>query len=74
MDELVTGFQNLIKDLNFKIGSEQEEYRWAAAENFELEKVLNENIRDARVRFGVASAHLENTLYPERTRLEALIH
>merc|ERR1712110_701976 len=26
-----------------------------------------------KVRFGVASAHLQNTLYPERARLEALI-
>merc|ERR1712110_665794 len=27
----------------------------------------------AKVRFGVASAHLQNTLYPERARLEDLI-
>jgi len=73
MNELVTAFQNLIKDLNFKLGSEQEEYRWAAAEHHELDKEINERLRDAKVRFGVASAHLQNTLYPERARLEALI-
>jgi hypothetical protein len=73
MNELVTAFQNLIRDLNFKLGSEKEEYRWAAAEHHELDKEINERLRDARVRFGVASAHLENTLYPERARLEGLI-
>jgi hypothetical protein len=55
------------------MGSEQEEYRWAAAEHHELDKEINERLRDAKVRFGVASAHLQNTLYPERARLEALI-
>lgn len=54
----------MIKDLNFKLGSEHEEYRWAKAEHFTLENELNEKIRDAKVRFGVASAHLTNTLYP----------
>ena len=73
MNELVTAFQNLIRDLNFKMGSEQEEYRWAAAEHHELDKEINERLRDAKVRFGVASAHLQNTLYPERERLEHLI-
>jgi multidrug efflux pump subunit AcrA (membrane-fusion protein) len=73
MNELVTAFQNLIRDLNFKLGSEKEEYRWAAAEHHELDKEINERLRDAKVRFGVASAHLQNTLYPERARLEALI-
>jgi len=73
MNELVTAFQNLIRDLNFKMGSEQEEYRWAAAEHHELDKEINTRLRDAKVRFGVASAHLQNTLYPERERLEALI-
>jgi len=73
MNELVTAFQNLIRDLNFKLGSEQEEYRWMAAEHHELDKEINERLRDAKVRFGVASAHLQNTLYPERERLEALI-
>ena len=73
MNELVTAFQNLIRDLNFKMGSEQEEYRWAAAENFELEKEINDRLTNAKVRFGVASAHLQNTLYPERARLEGLI-
>jgi len=73
MNELVTAFQNLIRDLNFKMGSEQEEYRWAAAEHHELDKEINTRLRDAKVRFGVASAHLQNTLYPERARLEALI-
>jgi hypothetical protein len=73
MNELVTAFQNLIRDLNFKMGSEAEEYRWAAAEHHELDKEINERLRDAKVRFGVASAHLQNTLYPERARLEHLI-
>jgi hypothetical protein len=73
MNELVTAFQNLIRDLNFKLGSEKEEYRWAAAEHHELDKEINTRLRDAKVRFGVASAHLQNTLYPERARLEALI-
>jgi hypothetical protein len=73
MNELVTAFQNLIRDLNFKMGSEAEEYRWAAAEHHELDKEINERLRDAKVRFGVASAHLQNTLYPERARLEGLI-
>ena len=73
MNEMVTAFQNLIRDLNFKMASEQEEYRWAAAEHHELDKEINSRLRDAKVRFGVASAHLQNTLYPERARLEALI-
>jgi chromosome segregation ATPase len=73
MNELVTAFQNLIRDLNFKLGSEKEEYRWAAAEHHELDKEINTRLRDAKVRFGVASAHLQNTLYPERARLEHLI-
>jgi len=73
MNELVTAFKNLIRDLNFKLGSEQEEYRWSKAEHYELENQINERLRDARVRFGVSSAHLQNTLYPERARLEALI-
>jgi len=30
-------------------------------------------LRDATVRLGVATAHLQNTLYPERSRLEGLI-
>jgi len=55
------------------MSSEQEEYRWAAAEHHELDKEINTRLRDAKVRFGVASAHLQNTLYPERARLEALI-
>jgi len=55
------------------MGSEQEEYRWAAAEHHEIDKAINTRLRDAKVRFGVATAHLENTLYPERARLEALI-
>jgi len=73
MNEMVTAFQNLIRDLNFKMASEQEEYRWAAAEHHELDKEINTRLRDAKVRFGVASAHLQNTLYPERARLEHLI-
>jgi len=73
MNELVTAFQNLIRDLNFKMGSEQEEYRWAAAEHHELEKQIEDRLVNAKVRFGVASAHLQNTLYPERARLEGLI-
>ena len=73
MNELVVAFQNLIRDLNFKLGSEHEEYRWAAAEHHELDKEINTRLRDAKVRFGVATAHLENTLYPERARLEHLI-
>jgi len=73
MNELVTAFQNLIRDLNFKLGSEHEEYRWAAAEHHELDKEINTRLRDAKVRFGVATAHLQNTLYPERERLETLI-
>ncbi len=73
MTEMVTAFQNLIRDLNFKLGSEKEEYRWAAAEHHEIDKEINTRLRDAKVRFGVASAHLQNTLYPERARLEALI-
>ena len=56
--ELITAFQNLIRDLNFKLASEQEEYRWAAAEHFELDKEINFRLRDAKVRFGVATAHL----------------
>ena len=55
------------------MSSEQEEYRWAAAEHHELDKEINERLRNAKVRFGVASAHLQNTLYPERARLEGLI-
>merc|ERR1719352_1290568 len=70
---MVTAFQNLIRDLNFKMASEQEEYRWAAAEHHELDKEINTRLRDAKVRFAVASAHLQNTLYPERARLEHLI-
>jgi len=59
--------------LNFKLGSEHEEYRWSKAEHFEYEKEITERLVDARFRFAVASAHLDNTLYPERARLEALI-
>ncbi len=33
LSELVTAFQNLIRDLNFKLGSEHDEYRWAKAEH-----------------------------------------
>ncbi len=73
LSELVTAFQNLIKDLNFKLGSEHEEYRWSKAEHFEYEKEITDRLVDARFRFAVASAHLDNTLYPERARLEALI-
>jgi hypothetical protein len=46
------------------LASEQEEYRWAAAEHHELDKEINFRLRDAKVRFGVATAHLQNTLYP----------
>jgi hypothetical protein len=59
--------------LNFKLGSEHEEYRWSKAEHFEYEKEITDRLVDARFRFAVASAHLDNTLYPERARLEALI-
>ena len=59
--------------MNFKLGSEHEEYRWSKAEHFEYEKEIEERLTDARFRFAVASAHLDNTLYPERARLEALI-
>jgi len=55
------------------MGSEQEEYRWMKAEHFELDKQINTRLRDAKVRFGVASAHLTNTLYPQRADLEAVI-
>jgi len=71
--ELVTAFKNLIKDLNFKLASEQEEYRWAKAEHFEIDKEINVRLRDSTVRLGVATAHLQNTLYPQRDQLEALI-
>jgi len=71
--ELVTAFKNLIKDLNFKLASEQEEYRWAKAEHFEIDKEINVRLRDATVRLGVATAHLQNTLYPQRDQLESLI-
>jgi len=73
LGELVTAFKNLIKDLNFKLASEQEEYRWAKAEHFEIDKEINVRLRDATVRLGVATAHLQNTLYPQRAQLEKLI-
>ncbi len=73
LSELVTAFKNLIKDLNFKLGSEQEEYRWAKAEHFEYNKFLEDAITNARFRFSVATNHLENTLYPQRAELEHLI-
>lgn len=71
--ELITAFKNLITDLNFKMGSTQEDYRFNKAEHFEYDKDINHRLRDAKVRFGVATAHLTNTLYPERERLETLI-
>ena len=55
------------------MASEQEEYRWAKAEHFEIDKEINVRLRDATVRLGVATAHLQNTLYPEQERLEGLI-
>lgn len=70
MNELVVAFQNLIKDLNFKLGVEHEDYRLSKAEHFELDKEIQARLRDAKVRFGVASSHLDNTLYPDRDRLE----
>jgi hypothetical protein len=73
LSELVTAFQNLIRDLNFKLGSEHDEYRWAKAEHHEYNKQIEDRLTDARFRFAVASAHLDNTLYPERARLEELI-
>ncbi len=73
LSELVTAFQNLIKDLNFKLGSEHEEYRWAKAEHFAYNNEIEDRLTDARFRFAVSSAHLDNTLYPERARLEELI-
>ena len=73
MSELVTAFKNLIRDLNFKLNSEHQEYRWAAAENHEFNKEWNDKLRDAKVRFAVASTHLVNSLYPQRKKFEALI-
>jgi len=40
------------------MGSTHEEYRWMKAEHFELDKEINFRLRDAKVRFGVATAHL----------------
>jgi len=68
MSELVTAFKNLIRDLNFKLNSEHQEYRWAKAEHFEFNKEWEEKLTDAKFRFAVAKNHLKNTLYPERTR------
>ena len=73
MAELITAFRNLIDDLNFKLASEQEEYRWAKAEHFDIDREINTRLRDASVRLGVATAHLQNTLYPQRDQLELLI-
>ena len=73
MNELVTAFKNLIRDLNFKQDIEQQEYRIAAAEHHKMDKEINERLRDAKVRFGTASAHLEKTLYPQKAQLLHLI-
>ena len=73
MSELVTAFKNLIRDLNFKLNSEHQEYRWAKAEHFEFVKEWEEKLTDAKFRFAVAKNHLKNTLYPERARLQKLI-
>jgi hypothetical protein len=73
MNELVVAFKNLIKDLNFKLGVQHEDYRISKAEHFEIDKEINARLKDAMVRFGVAASHLDNTLYPEQTRLEETI-
>ena len=73
LGELQTAFKNLIDDLNFKLNSEQEEYRWAKAEHFQLDKEINGRLTDAKVRFATASSHLDNTLYPEQRTLAETI-
>ena len=73
MNELVVAFKNLIGDLNFKLGVAHEDYRVSKAEHHELDKEINARLKDAEVRFGTASAHLDNTLYPEQTRLQESI-
>jgi len=46
---------------------------WAKAEHFKIDKEINARLRDAKVRFGTASSHLEKNLYPQRAQLEHLI-
>ncbi len=73
IDELITAFKNLVRDLRFKIKTEQEDYQIALAEHNAIEDEIQFRIRDAQVRIGVATSHLFNTLYPARESYETAI-